>query len=70
MLMMADQKGKNIELWSIKDIIKNNEDGDFLAICESGKEYECKFVAKYRAMFFAIPDHENILGYVKIVNRL
>lgn len=68
--MMADQKGKKMNLWSIKEIIKDNKDGDFLAICESGKEYECKFVAKYKAMFFAIPKHENILGYLKIIDRL
>lgn len=58
-----------MELWSIKDIIKENQDGKFLAICESGKEYECEFVAKYRAMFFAIPDTEKILGYLKIIDR-
>lgn len=59
-----------MNLWSIKEIIKDNKDGDFLAICESGKEYKCKFVAKYRTMFFAIPDYENILGYAKIINKL
>ena len=59
-----------MELWSIKDIIKRGENGEFLAICESDKEYECTFVAKYKAMFFAIPSHENILGYVKIINKL
>lgn len=59
-----------MELWRINDIIKENQDGEFLAICESGKEYECKFVAKYRSMFFAIPDTENILGYLKIIGRI
>lgn len=40
-----------MDLYSIKDIIKENKDGDFLAICESGNVYKCSFVAKYRAMF-------------------
>lgn len=54
-------------LYSIKDIIKENQDGDFLAICESGNFYPCKFVAKVRAMFFTIPQDEKILGYEKII---
>lgn len=57
-------------LYSIKDIIKENQDGEFLAICKSGNYYECKFVAKVRAMFFTIPEHENILGYEKIIGKL
>lgn len=57
-------------LYSIKDIIKENKDGDFVAVCESGKVYECKFVAKYKAMFFCIPDYENVLGYGKLINRI
>lgn len=57
-------------LYQIKDIIKENKDGDFLAICESGNYYECKFNAKYRAMFFAIPSTEKILGYTKIIGRI
>lgn len=56
-----------MDLYSIKDIIKENKDGDFLAICESGKVYKCSFVAKYRAMFFAIPSTEKILGYGKLI---
>ena len=69
--MMADQKGKSMEnLYQIKDIIKENKDGDFLAICESGNYYECKFVAKFRAMFFAMPESEKILGYTKIIGRI
>lgn len=43
------------DLWSVKDVIKANEDGDFLAVCDNGKEYEASYVSKYRAMFFAIP---------------
>ena len=57
------------DLYNIKDIIKENKDGDFLAICESGNYYECKFVAKFRAMFFAIPESEKILGYGKIIAK-
>ena len=57
-------------LYTIKDIIKENQYGNFLAICESGNYYECKFVAKVRAMFFTIPEHENILGYEKIIGKL
>lgn len=57
-------------LYSIKEIIKENKDGDFLAICESGNYYECKFVAEYRAMFFAIPESEKIIGYEKIIGRI
>ena len=56
-------------LYQIKDIIKENNDGDFLAICESGKHYECKFIAEYRTMFFAIPSTEKILGYGKIIAK-
>lgn len=59
-----------MNLWSIKDIIKENEDGEFLAVCASGKKYECSFVAEYRAMFFTIPSTEKVLGYVKIIGRL
>lgn len=56
-----------MELYSIKDIIKENKDGDFLAICESGEVYKCSFVAKYKAMFFAIPSTKKILGYRKLI---
>ena len=58
-----------MELYNIKDIIKENENGDYLAVCESGKMYECKFVARYKAMFFTIPDYEKITGYAKIIGR-
>lgn len=58
------------DLWTIKDIIAEGEDGEYLAICESGNEYECEYVAKYRAMFFAMPDSENILGYLKNIGRI
>ena len=62
---------KNMEnLYQIKDIIKENKDGDFLAICASGKYYECSFVAEFRAMFFAMPSTEKILGYEKIIGRI
>ena len=56
-------------LWSIKDVIKANEDGDFLAVCDNGKEYEARYNAKFRAMFFAIPQDVKILGYLKIIGR-
>lgn len=56
-------------LYQIKDIIKENKNGDFLAICESGNHYECKFVAEYRTMFFTIPSTEKILGYGKIIAK-
>lgn len=56
-------------LWDIKDVIKANEDGDFLAVCNNGKEYEASYVSKYRAMFFAIPQDVKILGYLKIIGR-
>lgn len=59
-----------MELYSIKDIINENKCGDYLAVCESGKMYECKFVAKYRTMFFTIPDYEKISGYVKPIGRV
>lgn len=59
-----------MDLYSIKDIIKENRNGDFLAICESGNIYECTFVAKYKAMFFTIPESEKILGYTKIIGRI
>lgn len=59
-----------INFYSIKSIIKENKDGDFLAICESGNSYECKFVAKYKTMFFTIPATEKIVGYVKIIGRI
>ena len=56
-------------LYQIKDIIKENKDGNFLAICESGNHYECSFVAKYRTMFFCIPSTEKIIGYGKIIAK-
>lgn len=68
-LMMAERENME-DLYQIKDIIKENKDGDFLAICESGNYYECKFVAKFRAMFFAMPEVEKILGYTKIIERI
>ncbi len=43
------------DLYTIKDIIRENRDGEFLAICDNGKEYKASYDAKYRAMFFAIP---------------
>ncbi|MCD7724315.1 MAG: hypothetical protein LUI12_01965 [Clostridiales bacterium] len=60
-------KYQNMDLWSIKDVIDNGEDGNFLAICDNGKEYECKYVTECRAMFFTIPANVKILGYLKII---
>ena len=57
-------------LYQIKDIIKENKDGKFVAVCESGNVYECSFVAECRAMFFAMPSTEKILGYVKLIGRI
>lgn len=57
-------------LYTIKDIVKENKNGGFLAICESGNAYECSFVAEFRTMFFAIPSTEKILGYTKIIGRI
>ena len=54
-------------LYQIKDIIKENKDGKFVAVCESGNTYECSFVAEFRAMFFAMPSTEKILGYGKVI---
>ena len=57
-------------LYTIKDIIKENKDGEFLAVCDNGKEYEASYNAKYRAMFFAIPSDVNVIGYLKIIGRI
>lgn len=69
---IAECNKKCIELnslRSIKDIIDYGSDGDYLAICKSGKKYDAKYSTKYRAMFFAIPNYEYILGYEKIINK-
>ena len=57
------------DLYTIKDIIRENKDGEFLAICDNGKEYEASYNAKYRAMFFAIPSDASVIGYLKIIGR-
>lgn len=66
---MTNANIKN-DLWSMKDIIAENQDGEFLAVCDDGKDYECAYVAKYRAMFFTIPQDVKILGYLKIIGRV
>lgn len=53
-------------LWSIRDVIKAGEDGEFLAVCDDGKNYPCKYNSGHKAIFFAIPSTVNILGYLKI----
>lgn len=55
------------DLYTIKDIIQENKDGEFLAICDNGKEYEASYNAKNRAMFFAIPSDISVIGYLKII---
>lgn len=57
-------------LYTIKDIIKENKDGEFLAVCDDGKEYEASYNAKYRAMFFSIPSDVSVIGYLKIIGRI
>lgn len=69
-MTVVERKIDSVDLWSIKDVIKANEDGEFLAICNNGKEYEASYVSKYRAMFFTIPQDVEILGYLKIIGRL
>lgn len=62
----------NIEnLYQLKDVIKEqgDTDGDYLAFCESGNTYDCEYSGKFKAMFFAIPESEKILGYGKIIAR-
>ena len=66
---MTNANLKN-DLWSMKDIIAENQDGEFLAVCDDGKDYPCSYVAKYRAMFFTIPQEVKILGYLKIIGRV
>lgn len=60
----------SVDLWDIKDVIKANQDGVFLAVCDNGKEYEASYNAKFRTMFFAIPQGVEILGYLKIINKI
>lgn len=55
------------DLYTIKDIIRENSDGEFLAVCDNGKEYKASYNAKYRTMFFAIPSDVSVIGYLKII---
>lgn len=52
-------------LLSFEDIKKVNRDGDFLAVCDDGKEYEASYSSKFQVMFFIIPQEVKILGYVE-----
>lgn len=69
-MIVEERKIDSVDLWSIKDVIKANQDGEFLAVCDNGKEYEASYNAKYRAMFFTVPQGVEILGYLKIINRI
>lgn len=59
-----------MELWTIKDVIKNNENGKFLAVCDDGNDYICKFIARNRAMISEIPEGVEVLGYLQIIGRI
>ena len=54
---------------TLRDIIKEGKDGDYLAFGDDGKDYKVKYSAKYKVMFFAIPDGVEILGYSKVVEE-
>lgn len=68
--METCEKERINNLWSMKDIVKENKDGDFLAICDDGKEYQCSYFAKSISMFSSIPINVNVLGYLKIIERI
>lgn len=57
------------DLWSLKDVIAEGKDGDFLAIGDDGKDYKASYNAKLKVMFFAIPSTVNVLGYLKVIGR-
>lgn len=57
------------DLYTIKDIIRENRSGEFLAIYDNGKEYKASYNAKYRTMFFTIPSDVGVIGYLKIIGR-
>lgn len=46
---------------SIEEIRKHKTEGEYIAVCISGKRYHASFVNKYApdgVMFFCIPDRE------------
>lgn len=54
------------KLLDISEIRKKNNDGNYIAITESGRKYNATYISKYRVMFFAIPSSETILGYIPV----
>lgn len=59
------EKERVSRLLTKNDIAKENADGDFLAVCDNGKEYECSYSTEYKTIFFTIPSGVNVLGYVR-----
>lgn len=57
-------KKKN-NLMTLKDVIKENMNGKYLAVCDDGEYYAAEYSAKYKTMFFAINSDKNIIGYFK-----
>ena len=50
---------------SYEEIRNNNQNGTFYAIGSDGKKYAAAYSAKFCCMFFCIPSHVTVLGYIK-----
>lgn len=51
---------------ALKEIRESGLEGEYKAICESGKEYPAIYTNEYGGvMFYTIPTHEKIIGYIQ-----
>lgn len=67
--MKAQKDIEKSDLFSFEDVKKLGEDkSEWLAIGDNGKEYNATYTTKYGGvMFFCIPSHIKVIGYLKIV---
>ena len=50
---------------TMKEIKNNNKNGNFIAIGNDNKKYNAAYNAQLKTMFFCIPLHVEIIGYME-----
>lgn len=52
------------KLLTIKEISRQGQDGEYIAVGNNGRRYSAYYSAEHECMFFCIPSYVKILGYV------